>query len=257
VALLLRILHHDRALAAAALLVVIAVSWVWLFVGAGLGMEEMDMGGGQMMRMSPPWTPSYAVLILVMWTVMMAAMMLPAATPTILLVDSLARRRAKGSGETALFAVGYLVVWGGFSVLATILQWGLVRVALLGEDMASASPMLVGVLLIAAGIYQWTPLKQACLNHCRAPFDFLTRHWSRGPFRAGVHHGLFCLGCCWMLMLLLFAFGLMNLLWIAALALLVLIEKVLPIGSRMSRVTGVALIAWGVGVLAAESFVRQ
>jgi predicted metal-binding membrane protein len=257
VALLLRILHHDRALAAAALLVVIAVSWVWLFVGAGLGMEEMDMGGGQMMRMSPPWTPSYAVLILVMWTVMMAAMMLPAATPTILLVDSLARRRAKGSGETALFAVGYLVVWGGFSVLATILQWGLVRVALLGDDMASASPMLVGVLLIAAGIYQWTPLKQACLNHCRAPFDFLTRHWSRGPFRAGVHHGLFCLGCCWMLMLLLFAFGLMNLLWIAALALLVLIEKVLPIGSRMSRVTGVALIAWGVGVLAAESFVRQ
>ncbi len=256
-ALLLRILHHDRALAAAALLVVIAVSWVWLFVGAGLGMEEMDMGGGQMMRMSPPWTPSYAVLILVMWTVMMAAMMLPAATPTILLVDSLARRRAKGSGETALFAVGYLVVWGGFSVLATILQWGLVRVALLGDDMASASPMLVGVLLIAAGIYQWTPLKQACLNHCRAPFDFLTRHWSRGPFRAGVHHGLFCLGCCWMLMLLLFAFGLMNLLWIAALALLVLIEKVLPIGSRMSRVTGVALIAWGVGVLAAESFVRQ
>jgi predicted metal-binding membrane protein len=181
-------LRHDRALTVVALLVVIALSWVWLLVDAGLGMEAMDMGGGQMMLMAPPWTASYAALVLIMWVVMMAAMMLPAATPTILLVDSLARQRAKGSQTTALFAMGYLVVWAGFSVLATALQWGLVRVALLGDDMASASPVLVGVLLIAAGIYQWTPLKQACLNHCRAPFDFLTRHWGRGPFRAGVHH---------------------------------------------------------------------
>ena len=255
--LLLRILRHDRALAVVALLTVIALSWVWLLVGAGLGMEEMDMGGGQMMLMAPPWTLSYAALIFVMWAVMMAAMMLPAATPTILLVDALARQRANGSEATGLFTAGYLVVWGAFSVLATGLQWALVRVELLGDDMASASPVLVGVLLIAAGIYQWTPLKQACLNHCRAPFDFLTRHWGRGPFRAGVHHGLFCLGCCWMLMALLFAFGLMNLLWIAALALLVLIEKVLPIGGRMSRVIGVALLAWGVGVLVLQSFMRQ
>jgi predicted metal-binding membrane protein len=252
--LLLAILRHDRALAVAALLVVIALSWAWLLVGAGLGMEQMDMGGGQMMLMAPAWTPSYTALIFVMWAVMMAAMMLPAATPTILLVDALARQQANGSQATGLFTAGYLVVWCGFSVLATGLQWGLVRAALLGEDMASASPMLVGVLLIAAGIYQWTPLKEACLAHCRAPFDFLTRHWGRGPFRAGLHHGLFCLGCCWILMVLLFAFGLMNLLWIAALALLVLIEKVLPIGGRMSHVTGVALIAWGVWVLVSEWF---
>ena len=253
--LLLAILRHDRALAVAALLVVIALSWAWLLVGAGLGMEQMDMGGGKMMLMAPAWTPSYTALIFVMWAVMMAAMMLPAATPTILLVDALARQQAIGSQATGLFTAGYLVVWCGFSVLATGLQWGLVRAALLGEDMASASPMLVGVLLIAAGIYQWTPLKEACLAHCRAPFDFLTRHWGGGPFRAGLHHGLFCLGCCWMLMVLLFAFGLMNLLWIAALALLVLIEKVLPIGGRMSHVTGVALVAWGVGVLVLESFI--
>ena len=168
--LLLRILRHDRALAVAALLAVIALSWVWLLVGAGLGMEEMDMGGGQMMLMAPAWTLSYAALIFVMWAVMMAAMMLPAATPTILLVDALARQRANGSEATGLFTAGYLVVWGAFSVLATGLQWALVRVELLGDDMASASPVLVGVLLIAAGIYQWTPLKQACLNHCRAPF---------------------------------------------------------------------------------------
>ena len=252
--LLLAILRHDRALAVGALLVVIALSWTWLLVGAGLGMEQMDMGGGQKMLMAPAWTPSYTALIFVMWAVMMAAMMLPAATPTILLVDALARQQANGSQATGLFTAGYLVVWCGFSVLATGLQWGLVRAALLGEDMASASPMLVGVLLIAAGIYQWTPLKEACLAHCRAPFDFLTRHWGRGPFRAGLHHGLFCLGCCWMLMVLLFAFGLMNLLWIAALALLVLIEKVLPIGGRMSHVTGVALIAWGVWVLVSEWF---
>jgi predicted metal-binding membrane protein len=250
--LLLAILRHDRALAVVALLVVIALCWAWLLVGAGLGMEQMDMGGGQKMLMAPAWTPSYTALIFVMWAVMMAAMMLPAATPTILLVDALARQQANGSQATGLFTAGYLVVWCGFSVLATGLQWGLVRAALLGEDMASASPMLVGVLLIAAGIYQWTPLKEACLAHCRAPFDFLTRHWGRGPFRAGLHHGLFCLGCCWMLMVLLFAFGLMNLLWIAALALLVLIEKVLPIGGRMSHVTGVALIAWGVWMLVSE-----
>jgi len=255
--LLLAILRHDRALAVAALLVVIALSWAWLLVGAGLGMEQMDMGDGQKMLMAPAWTPSYTALIFVMWAVMMAAMMLPAATPTILLVDALARQQANGSRATGLFTVGYLVVWGGFSVLATGLQWGLVRAALLGEDMASASPMLVGALLIAAGIYQWTPLKQACLAHCRAPFDFLTRHWGRGPLRAGLHHGLFCLGCCWMLMALLFAFGLMNLLWIAALALLVLIEKVLPIGGRTSQVTGVALIAWGVGVLVLKAFMWQ
>jgi predicted metal-binding membrane protein len=251
--LLLTILRHDRALVVAALLVVIALSWAWLLVGAGLGMEQMDMGGGQMMLMAPAWTPSYTALNLVMWAVMMAAMMLPAATPTILLVDALARQHGKDSQATGVFTLGYLVVWGGFSVLATGLQWGLVRVALLGDDMASASPVLAGVLLIAAGIYQWTPLKQACLAHCRAPFDFLTRHWGRGPFRAGLHHGLFCLGCCWMLMVVLFVFGLMNMLWIAALAVLVLIEKVLPIGGRMSRVTGVALIAWGVGVLMLES----
>jgi predicted metal-binding membrane protein len=150
--LLLTILRHERALAVAALLVVIALSWAWLLVGAGLGMEQMDMGGGQMMLMAPAWTPSYAALIFVMWAVMMAAMMLPAATPTILLVDALARQQANGPQATGLFTVGYLVVWGGFSVLATGLQWGLVRAALLGEDMASASPMLVGVLLIAAGI---------------------------------------------------------------------------------------------------------
>ena len=139
--LLLAILRHDRALAVAALLVVIALSWAWLLVGAGLGMEQMDMGGGQMMLMAPAWTPSYTALIFVMWAVMMAAMMLPAATPTILLVDALARQQANGSQATGLFTAGYLVVWCGFSVLATGLQWALVRAALLGEDMANASPM--------------------------------------------------------------------------------------------------------------------
>ena len=248
--LLRAILRHDRALVLAALLVVIALSWGWLVVGAGIEMGQMDMGGGQTMLMAPAWTPGYVALIFVMWVVMMAAMMLPSAAPTILLVDALARQRANGSMATGWFTLGYLIVWAGFSLVATGVQWGLVRTALLNDDMASASPMLVGILLIAAGIYQWTPLKRACLAHCRAPFDFLTRHWGGGPFRAGLQHGLFCLGCCWMLMALLFAFGLMNLLWIAALALLVLIEKVLPIGGRMTYITGLALIAWG-GVLLA------
>ena len=243
-------LRRDRALVLAALLVVIALAWAWLLLGAGIAMETMDMGGGQKMLMVPAWTPGYATLIFLMWAIMMAAMMLPSAAPTILLVDALSRQRAGGSGAAGLFTLGYLLVWSGFSLLATGLQWGLDRAGLLKEDMASASTILAGVLLIAAGIYQWTPLKQACLAHCRAPVDFLTRHWRRGPLRAGLRHGVFCLGCCWMLMALLFVFGLMNLIWIAALALLVLIEKILPLGGRMSRLTGAALMLWGAVLLA-------
>lgn len=247
--MLLTMLRHERALVVAALLVVIALSWAWLVLGAGIEMDRMDMGGGQTMLMAPAWTAGYAALTFVMWAVMMAAMMLPSAAPTVLLVDALARQRGSGIAAAGWFTSGYLVVWAGFSLIATGLQWALVRAALLNDDMASASPALVGVLLIAAGLYQWTPLKRACLAHCRAPFDFLTRHWSRGPFRAGLHHGLFCVGCCWMLMALLFAFGLMNLLWIAVLALFVLIEKLLPLGGRISWLTGLALIVWGGAVL--------
>ena len=252
VALLSPLLRHDRAVAFAALTAVIAASWAYLLLGAGLEMEMMDMGGGQIMAMLPQWTPAYAVLIFVMWLVMMAAMMLPSAAPTILLVGALARQRSVSQAiaptTAVLFALGYLFVWCGFSFAATALQWGLDEAGLLSETMALGNAVLAGAVLIAAGVYQWTPLKDTCLKHCRSPAEFLVRHWHRGTLgavRTGVHHGLFCLGCCWMLMALLFIGGLMNLAWVAVIALVVLCEKTMPWGGRMSRLTGVLLAAWG------------
>lgn len=141
-------------------------------------------------------------MILLMWATMMLAMMLPSTAPVILLVDAIIRQRRDGSstGATGGFMLGYICVWLGFSLLATLLQWRLDSAGLLSERMASAKMWLTGVLLIGAGIYQWTPLKRACLNHCRRPFEPLTQYWRNGPFVAGRRHGVFCLGCCWALM---------------------------------------------------------
>ncbi len=244
------LLQRERMVVLTGLLVVILLAWVWLFLGAGIEMEQMDMGGGQIMLMAPAWSLSYATLIFLMWAIMMMAMMLPSAAPTILLAAALMAQRGGNRmfGSTGLFVLGYLLVWFGFSLVATVLQFILDRAGLLSADMASANTMLAGVLLIAAGVYQWTPWKQSCLVQCRSPAEQLTRYWRQGtfgPLRAGAMHGLFCLGCCWILMVLLFVGGLMNLLWIAALALLVLIEKLLPVGPRVSRLTGIALIVWG------------
>ena len=173
------------------------------------------MGGGQIMLMAPSWTVQYAAMIFLMWIIMMAAMMLPSAAPAILLVIALTKQRGgphakRASGE---FAFGYVAVWGAFSLIATGLQWGLDRAGLLSENMASGSVVLAALLLFAAGVYQLTPWKQACLRHCRSPMEFLTRYWRQGPLgpmRAGAWHGAFCLGCCWMLMGLLFVGGLMK-----------------------------------------------
>jgi predicted metal-binding membrane protein len=255
-------LRHDRTLVVAGLATVIALSWLWLLMGAGLHMDEMDMGGGQVMLMTPPWTPAYAAMIFLMWIIMMAPMMLPSAAPAILFLA--ARTRQKGERHairsSSQFALGYVVVWAAFSLIATGLQFGLDRAGLLSGTMASGSVVLAAALLIAAGVYQWTPWKQACLQHCRSPLDFLTRYWRQdplGPMRAGAWHGAFCLGCCWMLMGLLFVGGLMNMLWVAGLAVLVLIEKLFPLGPRVSQLTGAALIVWGVFVLVHRKIHRK
>jgi predicted metal-binding membrane protein len=240
------LLRRDRTLVLTSLAIVIVLAWAYLLIGAGIKMNEMDMGGRQVMLMAPLWTPGYAALIFFMWAIMMVAMMLPSAAPTILLVSALARDRI--APVAVPFALGYVLVWTGFSLAATALQFGLDRAGVLSETMATSSTAVAGIVLIAAGAYQWTPLKQACLRHCRSPLAFLLCHWRKGAWGAvtsGIRHGLFCLGCCWMLMVLLFVGGLMNLLWIAVLALLVLIEKTFPWGGRMSHVTGAALVAWG------------
>jgi len=249
--LLERGLRHDRALVAAGLLLVVLLSWLYLFAGAGT-MQDMD---GMLMPMSAgPWTPAYALLMLLMWSVMMAAMMLPSAAPMILLYARIAAGR-QGSGAAALtgvFALGYLAIWTIFSLAAVALQYLLQRLALLSPMMETSSVALAGVLLVAAGAYQWLPIKQACLRHCRSPLDFVLSHWRAGmagAFRMGVQHGMLCLGCCWALMLLLFVGGVMNLAWIAGLALLVLAEKLAPAGHWIGRAAGVVLAGWGVATL--------
>jgi predicted metal-binding membrane protein len=234
-----------------------ALAWVYLLLGAGMGMEMMDMGGGRMMAMAPEWTLSYGLIVFAMWAVMMVAMMLPSAAPVTLLIASVAKKRREAGAapglSTAPFVLGYLAVWFAFAAIATVLQWRLDAAELLSETMALASTLVAGGVLVVAGIYQWTPLKQACLRHCRSPLEFLLHHWrdgALGAFVSGARHGAFCLGCCWMLMALLFVGGIMNLAWIAGIALIVLAEKTLPWGGWMERATGIVLIAWGALTLA-------
>jgi predicted metal-binding membrane protein len=253
----LAVLRHDRAVVLGSLAFVVLLAWTYLLLGAGVGMEMMDMGGGQMMAMLPEWSLGYSLVIFVMWAVMMLAMMLPSAAPVTLLIASLARKRAAAGGavraSTALFVFGYLAVWFAFAAAATTLQWALDEAGLLSEMMAFGNIVLAGSVLVAAGVYQWTPLKEACLRHCRSPLDFILFHWrddALGAVASGIGHGFICLGCCWMLMALLFVGGIMNLAWIAGIALLVLIEKTLPWGRRVSQVTGAVLVAWGAVILA-------
>lgn len=185
-----------------------------------------------------------------MWTVMMVAMMLPSAAPVILIVLKAYRARG-GPGARAvagLFVGGYLLAWTCFSALAATAQVALRRAALLNADMASHSTALVAAILVLVGAYQWLPIKTACLSHCRSPLDFLMRHWREGPGGAinmGARHGLYCVGCCGALMALLFVVGVMNYMWIAALAAFALLEKLAPRRLPLGRIAGLLLILWG------------
>jgi predicted metal-binding membrane protein len=203
-----------------------------------------------------PWSPLSAALAFVMWWVMMIAMMVPSAAPTILLFTTIRRRQeasARPSLEAWIFLSGYLLIWAGFSLLAILAQWGLESAGLLSMEMASSSAVLRGVILVAAGLYQFTPLKNACLHHCQSPVLFLSRYWqagAMGALRMGLRHGCYCFGCCWFLMALLFVGGIMNLVWIAGIAVYVACEKLLPLGRGLSRAAGAALIVAGAIVLA-------
>jgi predicted metal-binding membrane protein len=196
------------------------------------------------------WTITDAALAVVMWAVMMVGMMMGSALPVLLLVarSSAAQPGGRASLTTLVFGGGYFVVWTGFSVVAAIAQWQLQNAAMLSPAMAAASPRVAGIALIVAGAYQLTPIKRACLTHCRRPLDFLMAHFRTGlggAFRMGLHHGRYCLGCCWALMLVLFVVGVMNLVWVAAIGAFVLIEKTGPHGVWVARVAGVALMVYG------------
>lgn len=220
--------------------------------GGGMaGMAGMQMAGTSLTG----WGWREGLLLFAMWAVMMVAMMLPSATPMILLFSRIgATRSARESSSTPVgfFAAGYLAVWVAFSGVAAVVQWTLHSLAVLSPGMRTASPVVSAAILIAAGAYQWLPVKQSCLRNCRSPLGFFSTSWREGRFGAvnmGLTHGTFCVGCCWMLMALLFVAGVMNLMWIAALSAVVLLEKVFPGGAIISRITGALLIVAGLALL--------
>ena len=207
------------------------------------------------MTMEMQWTAADAFFTFAMWSVMMVGMMAGTAAPVLLLFAA----AKAGQGERAaspgvmMFGLGYLAIWIGFSACATIGQWALHRAAVLSPAMAASSPRLAGGILIVAGAYQWTPWKHLCLTHCRTPLGFLMSNWrdgTTGALQMGLRHGAYCLGCCWALMCVLFAVGVMNLIWVALLTGLVLLEKVGPAGALVSRVAGAAMAAGGILLIA-------
>ena len=225
----------QRPTVALALIVIAAGCWWWIVVMA----RDMygSMAGASAWMMTTRWDASHLLLLWAMWAAMMTAMMLPSATPTILL--------AGGNGRSYFLALGYIVAWTVFSVGATALQWLLGRTLVLNPMMEVSSRAAAAALLFTAGLYQLTPLKSACLTTCQSPMAFVTRHWRSGrggAFRMGVEHGAYCVGCCWALMLLLFAGGVMNLTVILALTVFVAFEKMIPLGEITTRSTGVALL---------------
>jgi len=252
------LLRRDRHVVLAALLLLTALAWSYLFWLAGHmilpspGMAEMpgmDMGPAPA---AAPWAAMDVLLASVMWTVMMVGMMTPSAAPMILLYARVARQASsdgKPFAATGWFAAGYFLAWTGFSFLAAAAQVTLRSAALL-TPLVRVNDVTGGVVLILAGVYQWSRLKDACLAQCREPLSFIQRHGgfkrdTAGSLRLGLRHGCYCIGCCWALMLLLFVGGVMNILWIAALAILVLLEKIFRKGHSLSRATGSVLVAGG------------
>ena len=260
------VLRRDRLVVAGALATIIALAWGYvLWLADDMDMGGMDMTGfrmipagiGIMLPASEPWRAIEFAYVFLMWAVMMVGMMAPSAAPMILMYASVGRK-AKAQGKpyaaTGWFATGYLLAWSGFSLAATLLQWAVERAALLDSRMAIAGNLPGAIVLIAAGVYQWTPLKNVCLAQCQSPFQFLMRHGGfrddpRGCLLLGLRHGGYCVGCCWVLMALLFVGGVMNVLWIALLALLVLLEKLTPVGRWIARAAGIACVAAGAWLL--------
>ncbi|MFV2092184.1 MAG: DUF2182 domain-containing protein [Hyphomicrobiales bacterium] len=241
--------RRDLAALLVALAGLVAISW-WLLSRIAVGMGGMDEAVG-----ISRWAPADFLVMFGMWMVMMVGMMVPTATRSVLIFTQIsarmaARDRAFVSGYW--FVAGYLLVWAGFSAAATLLQWTLGQFALLSDAMVVSSPKLGSCLLIAAGIWQLSPIKDACLSHCRSPLAFLAGNFRPGKLAAtylGTRHGMYCLGCCWLLMGFLFIGGVMNLLWIAAIAGFVLVEKLLPVGALSTRITGAGMILAGIGYL--------
>jgi predicted metal-binding membrane protein len=246
-----RMVRHERAFLVFTIAALTLACWSWIVPMA----RDMygTMSGPSAWMMTSTWNTGHVLMLASMWIVMMAGMMLPSAAPLLLLYAGAARRAGREHRTRSVYAMaaGYLLVWIGFSLAAVGIQCGLSALVLMSPMMEATSPRFSAALLVAAGIYQMTPLKRACLSSCSTPLAFLIPRWregTAGAFRLGVEHGLFCLGCCWALMLLLFAGGVMNLAVIGALTAFILFEKLTPLGPPSVRLTGGLLIAAGLWV---------
>jgi predicted metal-binding membrane protein len=269
-ALLEVLLRRDRIIVAVALAALTALAWAYvLWLAADMGMAGMDMTGfrmipagmGIMVPAPTPWQAIEFAYAFAMWAVMMVGMMTPSAAPMILIYARVGRQasaQGKPFAATGWFATGYLLTWAGFSLVATVAQWALERTALLDCMMAGTSQVFGGIVLITAGVYQWSPLKDTCLAQCQSPLLFIHRHggFHRDPSASlalGLRHGAHCVGCCWALMALLFVGGVMNVLWIATISAFVLIEKIVPVGRLISRIAGLGFVAAGAWIVVASS----
>jgi predicted metal-binding membrane protein len=239
------LISRDRLIVLVSLAVMTGLAWAYLF-SLSLGMPGMEMD-------SMPSVAPHLALTIAMWVVMMAGMMLPGAVPMILLFAGVQGGNQRRSAvATGIFVLGYLLVWGAFAVVAAGLQVVLWHTAVLSNSLAFVNAPLTAAVFLLAGVYELTPLKRRCLQRCQSPIGFITSHWHpgmAGALRMGVEHGAFCVGCCWAMMLLLFAAGVMNLLWVAALAVLVLIQKLLPNPAISSAITGSVMLMIGLGWL--------
>lgn len=284
-AALTAVLRRDRAMVVIAIVTITVLAWayiLWLAAQMGMAMPTaataehamagmnmpgasetmagMDMGSGVGAAVEPafrPWSVGDFAFMFTMWAVMMVGMMTPSVAPMVLLYAAVGRNAAASGrplAATGWFVAGYLSAWTAFSLAATGAQWTLTRLALLTPMMASASGVFGGIVLLTAGLYQWSPLKDTCLHQCQTPLGFLM---SRGGFRSnpfaalrlGAEHGAYCVGCCWVLMTLLFVGGIMNVLWIAGLTILILVEKIVPMGRLTPRVAGAVIATAGVFLL--------
>lgn len=258
-----RVLRRDRAIVIVALAAMTVMAWAYtIWLAGNMNMSGMAVPNGREVgaMLAPafkPWTLTDFVVMFVMWTVMMIGMMVPSAAPMILIYARVGRQAAlqgKPLAATGFFAGGYLLAWTAFSLIATIGQWLLERAALLTPMMVTANDVVGALVLIAAGVFQWTPAKDACLRHCQMPLSFIQQYGGfrrepLGSLAVGFRSGAFCIGCCWALMALLFVGGVMNIVWIAGLTIFVLLEKVVPAGRFISRASGAGLTIWGVWLL--------
>lgn len=260
------LLRRDRLFVAASLAGLFLLAWLFLIhlaaeMGSMAGMPVTDALSAVFKVAISPDAAAFAdgavafALVGLMWAVMMVGMMLPSAAPTILLFSALERKRApigRVGGRIAFFVAGYVAIWSVFSIAAAAVQTALSHAGTMSMQMAATSALLAGTIFVAAGLYEFTPLKDRCLTHCRSPMEWIPHHMRpgrAGAFRMGMEHGAYCVGCCWVLMLLLFAGGVMNLVWVAVLASVVLLQKLLPGGPLTARLAGAAFLLWGAFVI--------